>query len=80
MTDPAAEPGPVRARNFTTLQLVLFAGSGLLAFAGLSAAGLGPGLAGAGAGVLSVLVLAAWFIVANVVGGERGASKDPPSD
>jgi hypothetical protein len=80
MTKSIAELKPVRARNFTSLQLVLFAGSGVLSFAGFSAAGLAPGLALAGAGVFSVFVLAAWLLVANVFGGERGPAKGTSSD
>ena len=80
MANHGSSPGPVRGRNFTILQLILFVGMGLVALAFLLAAGLALGLALAGAGVLAVLVLATWFIVANVIGGERGPARDPPPD
>ena len=72
MSDPGREPGDVRRErlNFTPLQFLLFAGTALVVLAGLLAAGLAFGLALAGAGCLAVLVLAVWFIAANLVGGE----------
>ena len=67
--DSAGRPGA--GLNFTALQFVLFAGAAWVGLAALLATGLAFGLALAGAGCLAVLVLAIWFIVANMVGGER---------
>ena len=74
MTGPGGDP-ITRPRagglNFTALQFMLFAGVALVGLAALLATGLAFGLALAGAGCLAVLVLAVWFIAANIVGGER---------
>ncbi|WP_174300084.1 hypothetical protein [Caulobacter sp. S45] len=64
--------------NFTGLQFILFAGVGLVGLAALLAAGLAFGLALAGAAMLAVLVLACWFVVANLTGGARGRTERPP--
>ena len=69
MSDPAA--GPSRrgaALNFTLLQFIVFAGAAVVGLAALLAAGLAFGLALAGAAMVAVLVLAVWFIAANMVG------------
>ena len=80
MTGPGGDPARLPRRtglNFTGLQFVLFAGVALVGLAALLATGLAFGLALAGAGCLAVLVLAVWFIAANIVGGERRTP--PPS-
>ena len=59
------------AADFTLRQLTLSGGIVLVAFTGLLAAGLAFGLALAGAACLGGLLFAAWFIVANLVHGER---------
>ena len=79
MTEPGGDPArrPRAGLNFTALQFVLFAGVALVGLAALLATGLAFGLALAGAGCLAVIVLAVWFIAANIVGGERRTP--PPS-
>ncbi len=80
MTPPTADPTPPRGRgrlNFTALQFILFAGAGVVGLAALLAAGLAFGLALAGAAVIAVLVLAVWFIVANLIGDMRPSRRPP---
>ncbi len=82
MSEPAAGPPPPQRRagrlNFTLLQFILFAGAGLVGLAALLAAGLAFGLALAGAAMIAVLVLAAWFITANLMGGMGSGRRRPP--
>ena len=47
--------------------------------AALLAAGLAFGLALAGAALIAVLVLAIWFVAANLVGPERVHLRRPPT-
>ena len=67
MSDPGA-PGLRRGGAFTWLQFILFAATGLIALAGLLAAGLALGLALAAAGLIAVLVLVAWVVASNLLG------------
>ena len=82
MSEPAAGPPPSRQPagrlNFTLLQFILFAGAGLVGLAALLAAGLAFGLALAGAAVIAVLVLAIWFISANLAGPNRAKRRLSP--
>ena len=74
MSEPPADPPPSRLSgrlNFTGLQFILFVGAALVGLAALLAAGLAFGLALAGAAMIATLVLASWFIMANLVGGSR---------
>ena len=83
MSEPAAGPPPSQRRagrlNFTLLQFLLFGGAGVLGMAALLAAGLAFGLALAGAALIAVLVLAIWFVAANLVGPERVHLRRPPT-
>jgi hypothetical protein len=78
MTDPLARRR-LGQLNFTGFQFILFAGAGVVGLAALLAAGLAFGLALAGASVLAVLVLAVWFIAANMIGGTRPSRRPPPA-
>ena len=84
MTAPGPEAGRRRltalSARFTALQFVVFAGVGLVGLAALSAAGVAFGLALAGAAFLAVVVLAVWFIVANLIDGERPVKRRRASD
>ena len=81
MSGPAADPPPRRRRsgrlNFTVMQFILFAGSGVVGLAALLAAGLAVGLALAGAATIAVLALAIWFIAANLLGDMRTGGRPP---
>lgn len=77
MSEAGHQERPRGRLNFTGLQFVLFAGALLVGLAALLAAGLAFGLALAGAGCLAVVVLAAWFIAANLVGVGRSSSPPP---
>ncbi len=79
MSGPGSRPPRPQTRlNFTGLQFVLFAGAGLIGLAGLMAAGLAFGLALAGAAALAVLMLAVWFIAANLLGKPGDRPAPPP--
>ena len=78
MSQSAPDPPPRSRLNFTALQFILFAGAGVVGLAALLAAGLAFGLALAGAAMIAVLVLAVWFISANLAGGDSARSRRPP--
>ena len=79
MTEPGPDPPSARRVNFTGLQFILFAGAGVVGLAALLAAGLAFGLALAGAAMAAVLVLAVWFVAANLIGDRRSARPPPAS-
>ncbi len=71
MSEPVADPPPPGRRgplNFTGWQFILFVGTGAVGLAALLAAGLGFGLALAGAATLAVVVLVVWVVAANLIG------------
>ena len=81
MSEPGQATGRrVRAlsRRLTVLQFIIFAGTGLVGLAALLAAGLALGVALAGAAILAVLALAAWFIAANLLDAESPVIRRRP--